>query len=77
MSQPTAGGHLKADGALVALALLWAGTFIVVKDALAEVDPFTFLTLRFTLGAVALSAVARKSLLHRDSVRGGLVLACA
>ncbi len=77
MSQPTAGGHLKADGALVALALLWAWTFIVVKDALTEVDPFTFLTLRFTLGAVALSAVARKSLLHRDSVRGGLVLACA
>jgi drug/metabolite transporter (DMT)-like permease len=75
MSQaPNTGGHLEADGALVSITLLWALTFVVVKDALAGVDPFTFLVLRFALGAAALSLVARKALLHRESLRAGLVL---
>jgi drug/metabolite transporter (DMT)-like permease len=66
--------RLKADVALVALSALWAVTFVLVKDALGAVDPFSFLTLRFCIGGLALSLVAGRGLLHRESVRGGLVL---
>jgi len=46
-----------------------------VKGALDQADPFTFLALRFCLGAVAASLLAGRNLLHGPSVRAGLVLA--
>jgi drug/metabolite transporter (DMT)-like permease len=39
--------------------VIWAGNFIVVKGALAELPPVAFTTIRFALAAVALLAVCR------------------
>ncbi|MBL8921923.1 MAG: DMT family transporter [Myxococcaceae bacterium] len=54
--------------------LIWGLTFVVVKDALAASDPFTFLTLRFALGAVACLAWARGRVLDRTTLTNGLGL---
>ncbi|WP_163998131.1 DMT family transporter [Pyxidicoccus caerfyrddinensis] len=67
--------RLQADGALVLITLFWGVTFVVVKDALGYADPFTFLTLRFLVGACVLSALAGRQVLNPVNLRRGSVLA--
>jgi drug/metabolite transporter (DMT)-like permease len=50
----------RADLALAAITLIWGTTFVIVKSALADVSPFLFLALRFSLAAVALSLICRR-----------------
>jgi drug/metabolite transporter (DMT)-like permease len=56
------------------MAAFWGTTFVVVKDALGDGDPFSFLSLRFTLGALALTAVARREMLVPRTLGRGLLL---
>jgi drug/metabolite transporter (DMT)-like permease len=52
-----------ADAALVAVTFIWGSTFVLVKDIVAQVPPLFFLTLRFAIGALALTlliTVARR-----------------
>ena len=42
-----------------AVMVIWAGNFVVVKDALHELPPIGFTTIRFALAAVVLLAVCR------------------
>lgn len=65
-AQPTCG--------LVLCTLIWGLTFVVVKDALSASDPFTFLTFRFALGAVACLLWARRGVLDRTTLTNGLGL---
>ncbi len=44
-----------ADGVLVAITAIWGASFVVVQDAVRLADPFTFLLLRFTVGASVLT----------------------
>ena len=48
------------DGSLIAIALVWGSTFVLVKQALADVSTLLFLTLRFSIAAVALALIFRK-----------------
>jgi drug/metabolite transporter (DMT)-like permease len=66
--------RLQADGALVLLTVLWGTTFVVVKDALSHGDPFSFLALRFSVGAGVLSLLARRRLLSAVHLRRGALL---
>jgi drug/metabolite transporter (DMT)-like permease len=50
----------KVDGSLVAVALVWGATFVLVKQALADVSTLLFLTLRFSVAAVVLALLFRK-----------------
>ena len=63
-----------ADAVLVATTAVWGASFVVVKDAVALADPITFLALRFALGALALTLVARGALADRALWRSGAVL---
>jgi drug/metabolite transporter (DMT)-like permease len=58
----------RADAVLVGITAFWGVTFVVVKDAVALADPFTFLALRFALGAALLTGVAWRGM------RGGALL---
>jgi drug/metabolite transporter (DMT)-like permease len=49
----------KADLALVSVCFIWGATFILVKEALANVSTMLFLTLRFAFATVALWFVFR------------------
>ena len=48
------------DGSLIAIALVWGSTFVLVKQALADVSTLLFLTLRFSIAAIALAIIFRK-----------------
>jgi drug/metabolite transporter (DMT)-like permease len=63
-----------ADAVLVVTTAVWGASFVVVKDAVALADPITFLALRFALGALALTVVARGALADRTLWRSGAVL---
>ena len=65
-----------ADLALAAIALVWGTTFVLVKNALADVSTVLFLAIRFSLAAAVLAVVfrARGDWLQRGrDVRGGIV----
>ena len=58
---------LQADLMLVICAIAWGGTFVVVKNALADSSVFVFLALRFVLGALVLATVQGKQWRAIDS----------
>ena len=45
--------------ALLAATAVWGATFVTVKDALASSDSFTFLALRFGVGALSALLISR------------------
>nr|WP_249351545.1 DMT family transporter [Corallococcus exiguus] len=75
VSEGREGAQWKADGALVLLTVFWGLTFVVVKDALAFADPFTFLTLRFVVGGAVMALLARGRMFAPGIVPKGLLLA--
>ena len=66
----------KAHLALVVCSLLWGVTFVVVKDTLADISVFAYLTARFGLAAIPLAWIYRADLrkLSAAEMRAGLVL---
>jgi drug/metabolite transporter (DMT)-like permease len=62
--------------ALVAVAAVWGVTFPMVKDAVAEIPPMTFLAYRFLPAAIVVAAVSRDGLkkLSRDGWRAGALM---
>jgi len=73
-SHPERRARLQADGALALITAFWGITFVVVKGALSHGDPYSFLALRFGIGALALTAIARRELFVPDTLRRGLLL---
>jgi drug/metabolite transporter (DMT)-like permease len=75
MSRPDR-ADLGGLGALVAAAFLFGITFVVIKDAVEDVPPLSFVGWRFLIGAVALVVLAlpRTSAVWRDGSIGGLWL---
>ncbi len=65
----------RAELALFGMAVIWGTTFVIIKAALAEISPVLFLALRFTLAALVLGAVYRKSL-RQAAVKAGLLAGC-
>lgn len=73
--------RLRADCALVLVALVWGSTFIIVKEALEQVSTLLFLGLRFAIAAAALALIFRGkgSRAHgkrSTELRAGLVMGC-
>jgi len=67
------------DLSLIAVALIWGTTFVLVKQALAGVSTLLFLTLRFAIATLALAFIFRKEFREpnvRRAVRGGLIAGC-
>jgi len=63
-------GELAAHAAVVAAAVLFGTTFVIVKDAVADAAPVPFLGVRFATGAVALAPLARRRLRGRGPQPG-------
>jgi len=55
---PPPGGLLRAHAAVLVAAVLFGTTFVVVRDAVAEVDVVPFLAVRFLVGAAVLAPFA-------------------
>lgn len=59
MTSPVLRPRWSADLALAIIALIWGSTFVVVKQALADISTILFLALRFILAAAALALALR------------------
>lgn len=73
VSSPTRGNYL----AILALGLIWGGTFMVVKLALEGYGPITVATARTTLGALALVALMillKRPLPTKEALRHLMIL---
>ena len=68
--------HHRADFALLFLTMLWGISFPLVKMALEDCGTFTFITIRFALGALILFPFSRKGArkLPREATGAGLIL---
>jgi drug/metabolite transporter (DMT)-like permease len=64
--------QLPAELALAGVTIIWGTTFVVVKSALNEISTFLFLTLRFSLAAIVLWVIYRRSL-RRTAIAAGLL----
>jgi drug/metabolite transporter (DMT)-like permease len=66
--------RFKAHCALLACCFFWGVTFVVVKDALADISVFAYLGARFVLGALPLIWIYRKDLrkLTREEAWAGI-----
>jgi drug/metabolite transporter (DMT)-like permease len=62
----------RAEPALAGITIIWGTTFVMVKSALADVSPFLFIALRFTLAAITLAFIYRKAL-RRAALGPGLL----
>lgn len=61
----------RAHVAVVVAAVLFGTTFVMVKDAVADVGPVPFLAVRFLVGALAMAPFARRAPRQRGVVRAG------
>ena len=68
--------RLGADASLVLVTLIWGSTFVVVKNTLDAIEPFSFVALRFWLAAIVLFAFHGRGVLRSDArrLRVGLLL---
>jgi drug/metabolite transporter (DMT)-like permease len=66
--------RVRADLALLFCAFIWGSTFVVVKDALADVSVFVYLAVRFALAAAVMGLLYWRSLreLNRHTVWAGI-----
>jgi drug/metabolite transporter (DMT)-like permease len=58
--------RIRADLALVLCTLIWGATFVIVKDALADISALAFLAVRFGMAALLMAVMFRKSLARLD-----------
>lgn len=63
------------QAALIAVAAVWGGTFVVVKDAVSLYPLYAFLAIRFAIAVVAFAIVIPSSLklMRRDTLGVGLL----
>lgn len=64
------------DFSLVAVALIWGATFILVKQALGEISTLLFLTLRFSIATIVLALIFHKRFRQENigrAVRAGFL----
>jgi len=68
--------QLWADLALLGVTVVWGSSFVIVKEALVLVPPFTFIALRFTVATAVLAALFGRRMreLSRHDIGNGLLV---
>jgi drug/metabolite transporter (DMT)-like permease len=67
---------LFADAALLSVAIIWGLNFVVIKDAIADTGPMTYLLVRHVVAAIMLAAVMPRTVIRirrRDWVYGAVL----
>jgi drug/metabolite transporter (DMT)-like permease len=49
--------RVRADLAMGFCTLIWGATFVLIKDALADISVFTYIAIRFSLAAIVMAAI--------------------
>ncbi len=66
----------KAELVLLATTVIWGGTFVVMKLGFADISPFLFVAIRFTLGSIIFGLIFFPHLrsIRRSTIRKGAFL---
>jgi drug/metabolite transporter (DMT)-like permease len=72
----TSGGR-RGDLALAGAALCFGGTFLVVQEAIEDVEPIPFLAVRFLIGAAVLWTIAHRRPSTPGELRDGVIAGAA
>jgi drug/metabolite transporter (DMT)-like permease len=66
----------KADLILFLITILWAGTFSIVKNALNEISPYVFITLRFGFATIVFLLIFNRNIILKgnNTVLHGIIL---
>jgi len=66
----------KAELVLLATTLIWGGTFVVMKLGFADISPFLFVAIRYTLGTIIFASFFFPHLrsIRRPTIRKGAIL---
>lgn len=66
----------KAELFLLSCTVIWGGTFVVVKQGLADASPLFFIALRFSLATILFVLLSARSVrqINKPTLRGGLAL---
>ncbi|MDQ1373435.1 MAG: hypothetical protein QOJ09_773 [Actinomycetota bacterium] len=70
-------GKLPAHAAIVGAAVLFGTTFVVVKDAVADVQPVPFLAVRFLIGGLVMLPLAARRPGRPGEIRAGALCGLA
>jgi drug/metabolite transporter (DMT)-like permease len=71
--------NVGAKAALFLAALIWGGSFLIVKNSMDMIQPHMLLAIRFTIGCILLSIIFHKRLKALDKdyfIKGGIIGAC-
>jgi drug/metabolite transporter (DMT)-like permease len=66
----------KAELVLLATTFIWGGTFVIMKLGFADVSPFLFVAIRFTIGSIIFAAIFSpqlRSIKARTLRKGGIL----
>src|SRR5579864_8430047 len=58
---------VKVNALLVFVSMIWGSTFLIVQQTIRLTGPFTFLAMRFGIGALVLAVIFHKRLAHITS----------
>jgi drug/metabolite transporter (DMT)-like permease len=66
----------QAEISLIAITVIWGLTFSLVKKSLAHIDPFVFMSYRFTLAVLVMGLISVKRMpgLKKEVVKAGVIL---
>src|SRR5258707_5014513 len=53
---------VKVNALLILVTMIWGSTFLIVQQTIRLTGPFTFLAMRFSIGALVLAVIFRKRL---------------
>jgi len=68
--------RIKAELVLLATTFIWGGTFVIMKLGFADVSPFLFVAIRFSLGSIIFGAIFFRQLrsIRRPALQKGAIL---
>ena len=56
--------NVKVTALLILVTMIWGSTFLIVQQTIRLTGPFTFLTIRFSIGALVLAVIFHKRLMQ-------------
>ena len=64
----------KSEAILIIVTLLWGATFVIVKEAIQEISPLLFITIRFVIAGLLLFPFIIKKKFEKKSILAGIIL---
>lgn len=67
---------IQAEGLLVLATAIWGSTFLIVQNSIKVIEPYSFIALRFGVGALALAIIFHRKLFHitKAELAGGALI---